>query len=362
MLKRVHHTHHRIHAGTGPWSSDAAYSFGGEGASGFPGSYAPDTLPDRPSARSLPGWQLAGRSVPLTSVQDASAATGLLPEASDPAVGILDPLYDEVLNCDLPTEPGCYGRTPGGRASDMSLEHSFDQTHLGRGNSLSDMRPLFPLSEAQATPPEEGLLLGSAPALPAGDRRTLWQQPLYTAYGSSSGMYDSLFRVEQAAPPATAHVRPPASQRASLPNMSQHPPQVAPGFAQLDTPQERRMFGSFDSSHCSQQPPAHSLQGAARGHALPDVTGATPHLQHLGPLLSSQSAPVRLPSASMAIYCSYAHLVAGLFARLSRSSHETAPLMIVSCAARQRSLDGPLLKRAVPSDAIVAHPERPPGG
>eukprot|EP00892_Ulva_mutabilis_P005111 jgi/Ulvmu1/2972/UM015_0012.1 len=272
--------------------SDAAYSFGADGSSGRPGSFAPTSLADRPRARSLPDWQLAGRSAPLTATQDAFSGQAFLPETSDPAVGILDPLYDEVLNCELSTEPGAYPRNPGGRASDMSLEHSFDQTHLGRGNSLSDTRQLFPLSEGQAAPPEDSLMLGSTPGRAVGDRSALWRQPFYTAYGSATGMYDSLFRPEQ---PVAAAPPQPAMQRASLPSMA---PQLQPGgYGQYESPQERRMYGSLDLAHCSQPPPlTHSLpqgplQRAPSSHALPDVSGGTPHLQNLGPLLSSQSAP-----------------------------------------------------------------------
>lgn len=210
----------------------------------------------------------------------------MLPDASDPAVGILDPLYDEVLNCDLSPEGASFARTPGGRTSDMSLEHSFDQTHLMRGNSASDTRPLFPLTESQATVPEESLLLGSAPGRAPLERRSPWQQPLYAAYGSA-GMYDSMFRAEHGDP----RTHPPG--RASLANFHQQPHPL--GGADLLP--ERRVLTSFDSSHCTQpslthsQPQQHFL-GPPRNHALGDARGATPQLQQLGPLFSSQSAPV----------------------------------------------------------------------
>lgn len=281
-------SHPQFCAGAANWNSDATYSYGGEaGAMGR--SVQIDTLADRPRARSLPEWQFPGRSAPLVSGAEMFTSGSMIPDAADPAVGILDPLYDEVLNCDFARDIGSYSRAPPGRNSDMSLEHSFDQTHLMRGNSASDVRPLFALSEAQPTVPEDGLMLGSAPArAPAlPDRQAAWQAPLFSAYGSPS-MYENLFRTEREDAALARAQAPPAA--ASLPNYQQQ------RFGALDMLPERRMMASFDASHSARSgmaPVQQALQAAQQGHGLGDGQGSNLQLQHLGPLLASQSAPVR---------------------------------------------------------------------
>lgn len=273
------------------WGPDGAYSHAADGGS-MARSAAMDSAAGRPRAWSLPDWQFPGRSTPLVSGPDAFfGGASILPETSDPAVGLLDPLYDEVLNCDLSTEPNAGSRAPIGRSSEMSLEHSFDQTQLMRGNS-ADTRPLFPLSEAQPTLADEPLMLGSAPARGLPDRRSQWQPALYAPFGNAE-MYDSMFRADAEA----ASVRGQPTERASMPHFQQQA-QRSMGSGEM-MPGDRRVLASFDSSHCAQAGLTSSLpqaqaQGAPRSRALGDAAACNMQLPQLGSLLSSQSAPVSL--------------------------------------------------------------------